>query len=136
MGGLPPTDPVRLELENCEDLTGTQESKQVLDPAKATLWFATKEILRDKKLKDYLGKNEKTKVVVKLATVGAGPPVREPAFTEAQRKQMMMAEHRRREEVKRLLEDEEDQYLDTEWASPKQLSRGLQGLSDISWRPK
>ena len=77
--GLPPTDPVstakivwswswsyrdqvRLELENCEDLAGTQESKMVLDPAKATLWFATKELLRDKQLKDFLGKNEKTKV--------------------------------------------------------------------------
>jgi len=134
--GLPPTDPVRLELENCEDLTGTQESKQVLDPLKTSLWFATKEMKRDKKLKDFLGNNEKTKVVVKLATSGGGPPVREPLFTEDQKKQMMMAEHRRREEVKRLLEDEEDQYLNSDWANSKQLSRGLQGLSDISWRPK
>ena len=60
--GLPPTDPVRLELENCEELQGTQESKMVLDPAKTTLWFATKELTREKKLKDFLGKNEKTKV--------------------------------------------------------------------------
>ena len=42
--GLPPFDPVRLELENCEDLSGTQESKMVMDPQKAVLWFATKEI--------------------------------------------------------------------------------------------
>jgi hypothetical protein len=35
----------------------------VLDPAKASLWFATKELARDKQLKDYLGKHEKTKVI-------------------------------------------------------------------------
>ena len=62
--GLPPTDPVRLELENCEELEGSQESKMVLDPAKTTLWFATKELTREKQLKDFLGKNEKTKVDV------------------------------------------------------------------------
>lgn len=134
--GLPPTDPVRLELENCEDLAGTQESKMVLDPAKATLWFATKELLRDKQLKDFLGKNEKTKVVVKLATMGSGPPAREPAFTEEQRKSMMLAEHRRREELKKLMEDEEDEYLGSAWADPKQLASGLQGVSNVSWRPK
>ena len=60
--GLPPTDPVRLELENCEELQGTQESKMVLDPAKTTLWFASKELTKDKQLNDFLGKNEKTKV--------------------------------------------------------------------------
>ena len=88
----------------------------VLDPAKTTLWFATKELTREKQLKDFLGKNEKTKVgapcflwnlylsdslqvVVKLSTAGSGPPVREPMFNEEERKAMMMAEHRRREEV-------------------------------------
>jgi len=134
--GLPPTDPVRLELENCEELQGTQESKMVLDPAKTTLWFATKELTREKQLKDFLGKNEKTKVVVKLSTAGSGPPVREPMFNEEERKAMMMAEHRRREEVKRLLEDEDEDHLNSSWANPKQLATGLQGLSSVSWKPK
>jgi hypothetical protein len=49
---------------------------------------------------------------------------------------MMLAEHRRREEVKRLVEDEEDQYLNSAWSDPKQLATGLQGLSGVSWRPK
>ena len=44
--GLPHHDPVRLELENCEDLTGTQESKLVIDPQRANLWFANKEMMR------------------------------------------------------------------------------------------
>ena len=44
--GLPHHDPVRLELENCEDLTGTQESKLVIDPQRANMWFANKEMMR------------------------------------------------------------------------------------------
>lgn len=75
-------------------------------------------------------------VVVKLATMGSGPPAREPAFTEEQRKSMMLAEHRRREELKKLMEDEEDEYLGSAWADPKQLASGLQGVSNVSWRPK
>jgi len=134
--GLPPTDPVRLELENCEELQGTQESKVVLDPAKTTLWFSSKELTKDKQLKDFLGKNEKTKVVVKLNTTGSGPPVREPLFNEEERKAMMLAEHRRREEIKKLLEDEDEEHLNSAWSNPKQLATGLQGLSNVSWKPK
>ena len=44
--GLPHHDPVRLELENCEDLSGTQESKLVIDPHRANMWFANKEMQR------------------------------------------------------------------------------------------
>ena len=62
-------------------------------------------------MKDYVGGNDKTKVVVKLSTMGAGPPVREPALTEDERKHLMLMEHRRREEVKRLLQDEDQDYL-------------------------
>lgn len=34
------------------------------------LWWASKELQRGKKLQDYVGKNEKTKLVVKLQKVG------------------------------------------------------------------
>ena len=134
--GLPPFDPVRMELENCEDLSGTQESKKVLDPQKAVIWFATKEMKCDKHLKDYVGSNEKTKVVVKLSTLGAGPPVREPLLSENERKHLMLAEHRRREEVKRLMEDSEYTYMNQDWASNKQLAQSLQGVKEVSWKPR
>uniref|UniRef100_A0A3B1K8C0 Cilia and flagella associated protein 298 n=1 Tax=Astyanax mexicanus TaxID=7994 RepID=A0A3B1K8C0_ASTMX len=64
--GLPPHDPIRMELENKEDLSGTQASLQVLSEEEAQLWWASKEMQRGKKLQDYTGKNEKTKIVVKL----------------------------------------------------------------------
>ena len=35
---------------------------QVMDKSKAQLWFAGKELICGKKLSDYIGKNDKTKV--------------------------------------------------------------------------
>ena len=40
-----------------------------------------------------------------------GPPAREPGMNEDERKHLMLMEHRRREEIKRLLEDNDDNYL-------------------------
>ena len=87
-------------------------------------------------MKDYVGGNDKTKVVVKLSTMGAGPPVREPGMSEDERKHLMMMEHRRREEIKRLMEDKEDQYLDQDWASNRELAHSLQGVKNINWKPR
>ena len=53
-----------------------------------------------KKLFDYVGKNEKTKIVVKLQKRGSGPPGREPVVSEEQKKQMMLQAYRRQEELK------------------------------------
>jgi hypothetical protein len=49
-----------------------------LDPETSTLWFAGKQLQPEKKLADYLGRNENTRAVVKLQKKGAGPPAREP----------------------------------------------------------
>jgi len=133
--GLPPHDPIRLELENAEELEGTQASKQVIDFTEAVLWFATKEMARDKPLAEYLGKNEKTKVIVKLSKKGSGPPGREPVFNEEERKEMMMQSHRRQEELKKLSkEEDDDNYLNSAWANPTQLKRQFQGLANVHFK--
>ena len=46
-----------------------QASLQVLDESTAQLWWAGKELQRGKKLQDFIGKNEKTKLIVKLQKV-------------------------------------------------------------------
>ncbi|XP_075226951.1 cilia- and flagella-associated protein 298 isoform X2 [Lycorma delicatula] len=97
---LPPHDVIRQELENTEDLTGTQASLDVIDVAIAQLWFSGKELLKNKKLLDFVGKNEKTKIIVKLTKMGQGPPAREPVVSEEERKQMMLHAYRRQEELK------------------------------------
>ena len=42
---------------------------QVLDEETAELWWASKNLLREKKLCDYVGRNEKTKIIAKLQKV-------------------------------------------------------------------
>lgn len=73
---------------------------QVIELSMAQLWFCGKEMQRGKKLSDYVGKNEKSKVVLKLQKQGHGAPGREPVITEEQRKQMMLHAYRRQEELK------------------------------------
>ncbi|PBC33333.1 hypothetical protein APICC_04441 [Apis cerana cerana] len=75
--GLPPHDVIQQEFENTEDLSGTQAS-----------------------LEDYLGMNEKTKIIVKLQKRGAGKPAREPLMSEEERKQLMLHAYRRQEQLK------------------------------------
>ena len=134
--GLPEHDPLRMELENREELAGSQASKEVLDPAQAVLWFASKELMPGQCLKDFLGKNEKTKVVVKLTTRSAGQPPREPVFSEAEQARLMMANHQRREELAALdkAAQDDDSYLNSQWADPNSLKRKMQGVNAINWK--
>ena len=53
-----------------------------------------------KKLVDYIGKNEKTKIIAKLHKKGQGAPAREPVFTEDDRKHMMAYAYKKQEELK------------------------------------
>lgn len=51
-------------------------------------------------MKDYLGCNEKTKVVLKLTKTGSGPPAREPPLSEQDRKLLMAEAFKKQEELK------------------------------------
>ncbi|XP_051166030.1 cilia- and flagella-associated protein 298-like isoform X4 [Leptopilina boulardi] len=98
--GLPPHDVIREEFENNENLSGTQASLEVIDVQLAQLWFSGKEMMRGMKIKDFVGKNEKTKVIVKLQKRGSGRPAREPLMSEDEKKQLMLHAYRRQEELK------------------------------------
>uniref|UniRef100_A0A3P8NES0 Cilia and flagella associated protein 298 n=1 Tax=Astatotilapia calliptera TaxID=8154 RepID=A0A3P8NES0_ASTCA len=134
--GLPPHDPIRMELEDKEDLSETQASLQVITDDECQLWWAAKEMQRGKKLQDYIGRNEKTKLVVKIQKKGQGAPAREPVITDDQQKQMMMHYYRRQEELKKLEEADDDRYLDSEWSDRQALKRQFQGLTNIKWGPR
>ncbi|XP_031569333.1 cilia- and flagella-associated protein 298-like [Actinia tenebrosa] len=133
--GLPPHDPVRMELEDQEDLSGTQASLQVFEEQTAQLWWAGKDLQRDKKLQDYIGKNEKTKIIAKLQKKGQGAPAREQVISEEERKQMMLHAYSKQEELKKLETCNDDNYLNSAWADPNSLKRQFQGVSDVKWRP-
>lgn len=131
---LPPYDPIRMEFTNTEDLSGTQASLEVIEPAKVQLWFAGHQMLAEKLLSDYLGKNEKCKVILKIVKHGEGAPGREPIFNEEARKQIMLQQYRRQEELKRLEEDDDDSYLNSKWADNTNLKQQLNGIQDINFR--
>lgn len=73
---------------------------EVIEPANCQLWFAGRLLLVGKLLKDYVGNNEKTKVIIKIAKRQEGAPGREVAVTEEQRKQMMLMAYHYQEELK------------------------------------
>ncbi|CAH0393975.1 unnamed protein product [Bemisia tabaci] len=98
--GLPPHDPIREELENREQLEGTQASREVMEVAVARLWFSGRELNREKLLRDYVGPNDKSKLIVKLARLGQGAPAREPVVTEEVKRRMMADAFRRQEQLK------------------------------------
>jgi hypothetical protein len=68
--------------------------------SEASIWFSGKEMQPGKKLSDYLGKNEKSKVIVKLQKKGKGAPGREPVVSEEEQKQMMAYFYRKQEDMK------------------------------------
>lgn len=50
---------------------GPQAGLNVIKESEAQLWWAAKELRRTKQLSDYVGKNEKTKIIVKIQQVSA-----------------------------------------------------------------
>lgn len=127
--GLPAYDPVRLILENCEDIgPGAQD---VLSAEDATLWWAGKEFPRGKTVGDRVGRNEKTTLVARLQAKGGGPPVREPAVSEDERKAMMAHYFKKQEERKELQADDDDSYADATWADPQALKHSLLGTKGV-----
>jgi len=133
---LPPHDPIKMEFDGIEDLSGTQASKEVLDGNATSIWWASKEMAPEKTLETYIGRNEKTKIIVKLQKSGAGAPQREPVMNEDQQKALMAHYHKKQEEMKKLENDEVDAYLNSKWSDPGHLKREFQGLNNIKWGPR
>jgi len=133
---LPVYDPVRAELEDREELDGASEMQDVLDYTQTNMWWAGKELRTDQVLEQYVGRNEKTKIVAKLCSKSSGAPVREPRVDENTHRAMMAHYYKKQEEQKKLQEDEDDSYLDSEWANPKSLkSQLIGGGRPIKMRP-
>eukprot|EP01117_Protostelium_nocturnum_P019575 TRINITY_DN8523_c0_g1_i1.p1 TRINITY_DN8523_c0_g1~~TRINITY_DN8523_c0_g1_i1.p1 ORF type:complete len:282 (-),score=119.00 TRINITY_DN8523_c0_g1_i1:161-958(-) len=109
--------------------------KECYDPATATLWWAGKELERGQTLGKYIGKNEKTKIIAKLQRATAqGPPAKDESEYTEQQKEMMSFYYKRAQEQKKLEEDNEDSYVNSAWANPKNLKNTFNGLENISWK--
>lgn len=133
-GGLPEWDPVRLALDDQEDLGGTEDSKHVLDSASSALWFAGKCWDRDQLVSKYLGANEKTTIKARIESKGGNAPQREPAVDEETRAKMMSYWHKKEQESNKLEEADEDSYLNSAWANPKGFKQSVLGMGDIKFK--
>ncbi|XP_066427904.1 cilia- and flagella-associated protein 298 [Molothrus aeneus] len=134
--GLPPHDPIRMELEDKEDLSGTHAGTELIKESEAQLWWAGKQLEETKLLSDYVGKNEKTTIIVKIQKKGQGAPGREPVLSHEEQKEMMLYYHRKQEELKKLDEEDDDSFLSAEWADSHALKRQFHGVKDIKWGPR
>eukprot|EP00826_Nyctotherus_ovalis_P051993 TRINITY_DN6540_c0_g1_i1.p1 TRINITY_DN6540_c0_g1~~TRINITY_DN6540_c0_g1_i1.p1 ORF type:complete len:234 (-),score=81.79 TRINITY_DN6540_c0_g1_i1:135-836(-) len=128
--GLGEWEPARIILEAGEALG----DGDMYEAEKTTLWYAGKEMARGRVLGDYLGKNEKTTVIVKLTQTGAGAPPREPVIDKETHRQMLAYYYKKQEEAKKAEQDIDDGYLESPWANPKGLKNDLNGVGDVKWK--
>lgn len=133
--GLPDWEPVLLLLEDKLDLLSVYPDCEFIPEKKATLWWAKKELMAGQLLSTYVGKNEKTKIIVKLMEKGKGAPLSEPVIDKETHTKMLGFYHKKQEEMKKLEEDNEDDYLNSVWANNQNLKNQLvNGGKDIKWK--
>ena len=101
----------------------------------ATMWWSSKPMARDAELNKYTGKNEKTKIIVKLTAEGGTAPPREPAIDARTQNEMMAFWYKKQEEAKKLVEDDDVSFGNSEWANPSGLKNQLQGQAGIKFKP-
>ena len=134
--GLPEWEPVCMILEDKFNFLAHFPDCDWLDEDKSVLWWAKKELQKGKTIADYVGKNEKTKIVVKIMPKGKGAPLSEPPIDQETHKKMLSYYYKKQEEVKRLEEENEDDYLNSQWANPGHLkSQLVNGGRGINLRP-
>ncbi|CAL8135224.1 unnamed protein product [Orchesella dallaii] len=92
---MAPYDQIRMELEGREEFGGTHDSLQVIAKEETEIVVLWQTNLSLELLEDFIGKTEKTKVVVKLQKNGSGPTARESVMMEEDRKLMMMLDYRK-----------------------------------------
>jgi len=129
--GLGAWEPAKVILENDKIL---EKDEDMFIEEKAVLWYAGKEMQKSKKLMDYLGKNEKTTVIVKMTNGEGAAPPREPVIDQETHKQMLAYYYKKQEEAKKAEADIDDGYLTSPWADPKGLKGELHGVGDIKWK--
>ena len=123
-----------LEIFRAENVMASPEAKECFDEETAVLWFAARQLTRERTLGDFTGRNEWMKIVVKLTRAGEGMPAREAAVDEESQKAMMSYYFKKQEEMKRIAEDEDISYGSSVWADPRALRRHFQGIEDVRSR--
>lgn len=101
-----------------------------------TMWWSGKPMAREADLAKYTGKNDKTKIIVKLAKDGAPAPPREPAVDAKTQSELMAFYYRKQEEQKKLVDDDDISFGNSDWANPHGLKGQLLGMDSVKFRPQ
>lgn len=134
--GLPPWDPLPALLERPAEARALFPDADWLEAERCALWWAKKELLRGRPLAAFIGANEKTKIVAKVAARGQGAPVSEPPVDRETHLAMLSFYHRRQEEERRLAAAPGEEHLASAWADPKGLKGQLvSGGRPVAFRP-
>ena len=129
---LPDYDPIQMDFKNIENKEGI-DVDEILDYNESVLWFSKKQLSSEKKLSDYFGGNEKSKVVVKLCKKSSGPPIREPILNEEECKALHSANQRRTEELINL-ETLRNESSSESPGSKNKLKSKMHGIGEIKWK--
>jgi len=70
-------------------------------------------------------------VVAKLQKKGSGAPQREPVVSEDEQKAMIAFYHKKQQEAEVMALEDEDAYLNSQWANPKALKKAFTGIGDV-----
>ena len=127
-GGLPKSEPIKQLIEG-------GPVKNELDVKMVQFWVIRKSYQRGKHIYDYTGKNEKQTFVAKFTGPESGPPPRDVSVSQEAQIKWMSAMHKKAEELKRIDKDDDNSYLDSEWANPRGLKNTFQGINDVDWKP-
>ncbi len=98
--GIPTYEPIFQLLENKHNIDQIWPDTDYINPATVSLWWAKKELQPNKKISDYCGKNEKTKLIIKLMERGKGAPLAEPIIDKETHMKMLSYYHKKQEEQK------------------------------------
>ena len=127
-GGLPKSEPIKKLIEG-----GPVPNE--LDVKMVQFWVIRKSYQRGKHIFDYTGKNERQTFVAKFTGPESGPPPRDVSVSQEAQIKWMSAMHKKAEELKRIDKDDDNSYLDSEWANPRGLKNTFQGINDVDWKP-
>lgn len=98
------------------------------------LWWTGKPLARDQELAKYTGKNDKTKIVVKIGKEGGSAPPREPAVDAKTQSELMAHYFRKQENEKKLVEDDDITYGNSDWADSRGLKNQLLGMGGVRFK--
>lgn len=133
-GGLPPHDPVAQLLALNTDFDGGIFGADFIAPDAAALWGPGTKLLTSKGplLSDTVGRNDKTRVLLRLQRLSEGAPGREPSVSAEEQAAMAAFYRKKQEEAQRLAAaaDEVETY-DAPWATPGSLKAQLVGVSSV-----